>query len=85
MSGLATRKKQDLGRWANNRFESSHPPFRRRERAMQRFRRIKTLQKFASVHVNISNHFSTERHALIAIPYKLRRAAALAEWQRLAA
>src|SRR5271165_2682987 len=30
--------------------ENSHQPFRRRERAMQRFRSTKTLQKFSSVH-----------------------------------
>jgi putative transposase len=52
---------------------------------MQRFRRIKTLQKFAPVHANISNHFSAERHRVDRKPYKLRRAAALAEWQRRAA
>jgi putative transposase len=40
-------------RWLNNRAENSHQPFRRPERAMLRFRRMKTLQKFASVH----NHF----------------------------
>ncbi|MDX3899311.1 MAG: hypothetical protein QHC40_02160 [Sphingobium sp.] len=30
--------------------ENSHLPFRRRERAMLRFRQMKALQKFASVH-----------------------------------
>ena len=34
---------------SNNRAENSHQPFRRRERAMQRFRSLKTLQKFSSV------------------------------------
>ena len=29
---------RETGRWANNRAENSHLPFRRRERAMQRFR-----------------------------------------------
>ncbi len=29
---------QETGRWANNRAENSHQPFRRRERAMLRFR-----------------------------------------------
>jgi putative transposase len=29
-----------MGRWTNNRAENSHLPFRRRERAMQRFRRL---------------------------------------------
>lgn len=85
MTELGARKKQDVGRSANNRVESSHSPFRRRERDMQRFRRIKTLQKFASVHANISNRFSAERPRVDRHTDKLRRAAALAEWQRLAA
>ena len=42
-------EKQEIGGWANNRVENSHLSFRRRERAMLRFRRMKTLQKFASV------------------------------------
>ena len=37
--------RQETGRWANNRAENSHLPFRRRERAMLRFRRMRTLQK----------------------------------------
>jgi putative transposase len=47
-----------VGRWNNNRAENSHLPFRRRERAMIRFRRMKTLQKFVSVHASVHNHFS---------------------------
>ena len=46
------------GRWLNNRAENSHQPFRRREGAMARFRDIKTLQKFSSVHATIYNHFN---------------------------
>ena len=41
---------QVCGQWLNNRAENSHQAFRRREKAMARFRDIKTLQKFASVH-----------------------------------
>ena len=85
MTELGIGMKQETGSWANNRVENSHLPFRRRERAMQRFRRIKTLQKFAPVHANISNHFSAERHLVDRRTYKLRRAAALAEWHLLAA
>lgn len=56
--------RQEIGRWANNRVENSHPPFRRRERAMLRFRQMKSLQKFASVHANLRNYFSLERHLI---------------------
>ena len=70
-----------VGRWRNNRAENSHLPFRRRERAMLRFRRMKTLQKFASVHGSVHNHFNQERHLISRKLYKERRSAALAEWR----
>ena len=76
---------REMGRWLNNRAENSHLPFRRRERAMLRFRRMRTLQKFASVHASIHNHFPTERHLQNRNTYKLTRAAALAEWRDLCA
>src|SRR5450631_4532453 len=40
-TGLASR--HEVGRGLNNRAENSHQPFRRRERAMQRFRSAKTV------------------------------------------
>ena len=46
----ATSRQASVRRWKNNRAENSHLPFRRRERAMIRFPRMKTLQKFVSVH-----------------------------------
>ncbi len=52
---------------------------------MLRFRQMKTLQKFASVHASISNHFNQERHLIDRQTYKQRRSAALAEWQSLSA
>lgn len=73
--------RQEQGRWKNNRAENSHLPFRRRERAMLRFRRMKTLQKIASVHGSVHNHFNQERHLVSRGVYKQRRSAALAEWQ----
>ncbi len=81
MRELGNLDKQEVGRWANNRVENSHLPFRRRERAMLRFRQMKSLQKFASVHANIHNHFNQERHLVDRQTYKDRRSAALAEWQ----
>jgi putative transposase len=46
--GMADR--HEVGRRLNNRAENSHQPFRQREKAMQRFRSMKTLQKFSSIH-----------------------------------
>ena len=83
MSVMGNIDKQEVGRWANNRVENSHLSFRRRERSMLRFRRMKTLQKFASVHANVHNHFNTERHLVDRPTYKILRSAALAEWQQL--
>ena len=50
---------------------------------MQRFRRMKTLQKFATVHANVHNHFNSERRLIDRQTHMLRRSAALAEWQQL--
>ena len=85
MKELGNIDRREMGRHLNNRVENSHLPFRRRERAMQRFRKMKSLQKFASVHANIHNHFSSERHLIDRQTYKERRSAALAEWQNLVA
>ena len=85
MTELGNGGKQEVGRHANNRVENSHLPFRRREQAMLRFRRMKSLQKFASVHANVHNHFNHERHLVSRQLYKARRSAALAEWQILMA
>lgn len=84
MRDLGNLERREMGKWLNNRAENSHLPFRRRERAMIRFRRMKTLQKFASVHANISNHFNHERHLIDRQAFKERRSAALAEWRALA-
>ena len=54
--------RQEVGRWLNNRAENSHQPLRRRERAMLMFRRMKTLQKFASVHASVHSLFNQDRH-----------------------
>ena len=82
---IGVHEKQEVERWANNRVENSHLPFRRRERAMLRFRQMKSLQKFASLHANVHNHFNLERHLVDRQTYKTRRSAALAEWQSLMA
>jgi len=83
MKALNIADRQEVGRWANNRVENSHQPFRRRERAMLRFRRMKTLQQFASVHASFHNHFNQERHLVSRDIYTERRSAALAEWRQV--
>jgi hypothetical protein len=80
MKEIGNADRHEVGRRLNNRAENSHQPFRRRERAMQRFRSAKTLQKFSSVHAQVHNHFNQERHLVAREIYKQRRSAALAEW-----
>ena len=82
---IGAMARQATGCWLNNRAENSHLPFRRRERAMLRFRRMRSLQKFASVHASVLNHFNSERHLYSRQNFKLNRAAALAEWRQLLA
>ncbi len=83
MKVIGNADRQEVGRWLNNRAENSHQPFRRRERAMERFRRMKTLQKFAAVLGTIHNHFNQERHLISRDLYRERRSAALAEWRQV--
>jgi len=73
--------RQMTGRRLNNRAENSHLPFRRRDRAMLRFRRLHSLQKFISVHASVHNHFNHERHLNSRTTFKLKRTAALTEWR----
>jgi putative transposase len=84
MKEIGAADRQEVGGRLNNRAENSHQPFRRRERAMQRFRSMKTLQKFSSVHAQVQNHFNHERHLITRQIYKQRRSIALAEWRALA-
>uniref|UniRef100_UPI003B5179AD IS6 family transposase n=1 Tax=Roseovarius indicus TaxID=540747 RepID=UPI003B5179AD len=76
---------QACGRWLNNRIENSHLPFRRRERAMQRFPQMRSLQKFVAVHSSVFNHFNQGRTLSRRDIFKLNRTAALAEWRSLGA
>ena len=80
---IGNASRQATGRRLNNRAENSHLPFRRRERAMLRFRRLWSLQKFVSIHSSVHNHFNLERHLYSRSNFKRNRTAALAEWRQL--
>ncbi len=60
LKALNAVDKREAGRWFNNRAENSHQPFRRREQAMLRFRRMRSLQEFAAVHSSVHNQFNQE-------------------------
>jgi putative transposase len=96
MKVVGKANRQETGRWENNRAENAHPlpdsgllakhkkgPFRRRARAMQRFRSMQCLQKFAAVHASVYNHFNQERAFYAGDKFKANRAAALAEWHQI--
>jgi putative transposase len=51
---------------------------------MAKFRSAKSLQKFASIHSAIHNHFNKERHLNRRDIFKQNRFAALVEWCHLA-
>ena len=77
--------KHETGQWMNNRTENSHLVFRRRERAMNKFRSITSLQKFFGVQTQVQNHFSGERHLNKRHIFKESRSASLVEWRSLLA
>jgi transposase-like protein len=70
---------------SNNRAENSHQPFRGRERATIKFRSANSLQKFASIHSSIQNHFNHERHLNNREILELKREIAHADWRQLSA
>lgn len=85
MKVIGSERCQETGRHLNNRAENSHLPFRRRERAMSRFRRMRSLQKFASIHSSVYNHFNHQRNIESRARFKSLRDAALLEWRELIA
>lgn len=52
---------------------------------MLRFRRMRSLQMFATVHASVCNHFDTDCSLSSRSIFKQNRAAALAEWRGLCA
>ncbi len=85
LRGLRFSGDHEVGRWMNNRAENSHLDFRRKERAMCKFRSDKTLQKFTAIQGQVHNHFNGDRHLATRQHYRENRSAALAEWRQLAA
>ena len=83
MKVIGNEDRQEVGRHKNNRAENAHLPFRRRERAMLRFRQMRSLQKFVAVHSSVHNHFNHQRNIERRTRFKDLRAAALLEWREL--
>lgn len=83
MKYIGKADRQATGRWLKNRAENSNLPFRKRERAMQRYRRLRSLQKFASILASVLNLFNSERSLYFRSNFKLNPSATLAEWREL--
>ena len=76
---------QEVGRHLNNRAGNSHLPFRRRECAMSRFRRMSNLQKFASTNASFHKYLNLDRHINRRQTFESQRDAALLKWRGLLA
>lgn len=77
MKPVGNAGRQETGRWLNNRADNSHLPFQRREWAILRFRKMRPLQKFVTVHASVHNHVTQERKLYSRGNFKLNRAAIL--------
>ncbi len=82
---LGVGGRREAGRRLDDRAENSHRPSRRRERAMQRSRRMETVQKFSSIDAPVPNHFNQQRHLVNRDVHQRGRSAAPAERRALAA
>jgi putative transposase len=85
LKALGAIDRQRTGCWMNNRAENSQLPFPRREKAMLRFRRTRSLHTFASDRAPVATHFNFERHLYSRDTFMANRTAALVEWRQLCA
>jgi putative transposase len=70
MKEIGAADRHEVGGRLNNRRRFRISRF---DNAMQRFRSMKTLQRFSSVHAQVQNHFNQERHLVTRQVYKQRR------------
>ncbi len=80
MPGVEHRAHKGL----NNRAENSHQPTRRRERIMRRFKSPEQVQKFTSLHDQISNLFHLPRHEMTSTDFRAHRHEAMEIWNEIA-
>jgi putative transposase len=68
-------------RYLHNRAENSHPPTRKRERHLQRFKSPGHSQRFLSAQGPLDQHCRPRRHRMSAATYRDARAQAFAVWR----
>ncbi|MDG1287941.1 MAG: IS6 family transposase [Rickettsiales bacterium] len=74
---------QTTEQYQNNQAENSHLHFRRRERGMNKFRSMGSLQKFTSIHSSFLNHFNHQRHIETRDNFKELRQRSVDLWQEV--
>ena len=84
-SELGIAKRHERGGWRNNRAENSNRPTRRRERKMQGFKSVGSVQRFLSVHAAAYNTFNLQRHLTSARTHRAFRASAMQRWREVVA
>ena len=79
---LGIARRQDTGRWKNNRAENSHQPLRQRERRMKRFKSPGSAQRFLSTHAAVYNVFNIQRHQISRRTLRVFRDQAMLTWSQ---
>lgn len=74
---------QENRQYANNQAENLHLHFRRREEMMNKFRSMRSLQKFVSFQSAFLNHFNHQRHLETRQTFKKLRNDFLVQWQEV--
>ncbi|MEO0883460.1 MAG: hypothetical protein AAFY34_12145 [Pseudomonadota bacterium] len=73
----------EVDRHLNTRAKNCLLPFRRREKAILRFRRMRSLQKSTSMHSSVYNHFNHQRNIESRAKFRSLRDPALPKWREL--
>ena len=76
---------QNTERYKNNQVENSHLHFRRRERGMNKFRSMRSLQKFTAIQSTFLNHFNHQRHLENRQNFKGLRQNSVEQWRGVCA
>ncbi len=74
---------QNTDQYKNNQVENFHLHFRRRERGMNKFRSMRSLQKFVSIQSSFLNHFNHQRHLETRPTFKKLREGSVNLWQEI--
>ena len=76
---------QNTRQYHNNQVENSHLHFRRRERGMNKFRLMQSLQKFTAIQSSFLNHFNHQRHLENRQNFKNLRQNSVEQWRQVCA